>query len=342
MGGSGDVFYPGPPQGFWNVEGEEVNNLLRLIGRRLVALPIMALGVTLLVFGLMSFTDPSIPARNALGEGASQEAIEQYMEDQGLNDPLPERYVNYIGGLLHGDLGTYGAGRTPVVDRIATALPVTMQLTFIGLIIGAIVSFVLGVIAALYRDKWPDQLIRVFSIAGIATPSFWFAVLLILLFSSYMGVLPASGPLPHFTANPGGYMARMLMPAIALAFPLTGQMTRIVRTAMVEELDKDYVRTARGGGLPEFVVIARNVLRNALITPVTTLGLKIGYLMGGAVVIEVIFNLPGMGTAILQGVQGNEANLVQGVVIVVALAFIIINIVVDMLYLLINPRIRTV
>ena len=116
-----------------------------------------------------------------------------------------------------------------------------------------------------------------FSIAGIATPSFWFAVLLILLFSSYMGVLPASGPLPHFTANPGGYMARMLMPAIALAFPLTGQMTRIVRTAMVEELDKDYVRTARGGGLPEFVVIARNVLRNALITPVTTLGLKIGY-----------------------------------------------------------------
>ena len=304
-----------------------MNNLLRLIGRRLIALPIMALGVTLLVFGLMSFTDPSIPARNALGEGASPEAIEQYMEEQGLNDPLPERYVNYIGGLLQGDLGTYGAGRTPVVDRIATALPVTMQLTFI---------------AALYRDKWPDQLIRVFSIAGIATPSFWFAVLLILLFSSYMHVLPASGPLPSFFANPGGYLARMLMPAVALAFPLTGQMTRIVRTAMVEELDKDYVRTARGGGLPEFVVIARNVLRNALITPVTTLGLKIGYLMGGAVVIEVIFNLPGMGTAILAGITGGETMLVQGVVIVVALAFVIINIVVDMLYLLINPRIRTV
>ena len=132
-----------------------MNNPLRLIGRRLVALPIMALGVTLLVFGLMSFTDPSIPARNALGEGASQEAIEQYMDEQGLNDPLPERYVNYIGGLLQGDLGTYGAGRTPVIDRISTALPVTMQLTFIGLIIGAVVSFVLGVIAALYRDKCP-------------------------------------------------------------------------------------------------------------------------------------------------------------------------------------------
>ena len=123
---------------------------------------------------------------------------------------------------------------------------------------------------------------------------------------------------------------------------MAGQLTRVIRTSMVEELDKDYVRMARGAGVPEKVVVGINVLRNALITPVTTLGLKIGYLMGGAVVIEVIFNLPGMGTAILQGVQGNEANLVQGVVIVVALAFIIINIVVDMLYLLINPRIRTV
>ena len=319
-----------------------MNNLLRLIGRRLIALPIMALGVTLLVFFLMSFTDPSIPARNALGEGASQEAIEQYMDQHGLNNPWPVRYVDYIVNMVQGDLGTYGASQTPVAERIATALPVTMQLTFIGLILGAVVSFVLGVIAALYRDRWPDQLIRVISIAGIATPSFWLAVLLILVFSSYLHALPASGALPSFFTNPGGYLARMLMPAVALAFPLTGQMTRIVRTAMVEELDKDYVRTARGAGIPERIVIARNVLRNALITPVTTLGLKIGYLMGGAVVIEVIFNLPGMGTAILQGIQGGETTLVQGVVIVVALAFVIINIVVDMLYLLINPRIRTV
>ncbi len=319
-----------------------MNNLLRLIGRRLIALPIMALGVTLLVFFLMSFTDPSIPARNALGEGASQEAIAQYMDQHGLNNPWPVRYVDYIVNMVHGDLGTYGASQTPVAERIATALPVTMQLTFIGLILGAVVSFVLGVIAALYRDRWPDQLIRVISIAGIATPSFWLAVLLILVFSSYLHALPASGALPNFFTNPGGYLARMLMPAVALAFPLTGQMTRIVRTAMVEELDKDYVRTARGAGIPERIVIARNVLRNALITPVTTLGLKIGYLMGGAVVIEVIFNLPGMGTAILQGIQGGETTLVQGVVIVVALAFVIINIVVDMLYLLINPRIRTV
>ena len=297
-----------------------MNNLLRLIGRRLVALPIMALGVTVLVFFLMSFSKTD-PAYTALGDGASPEAVAEYHEKYGLDDPWPVRYVRYMGDLIHGDMGTYGAARNSVAKRISTALPVTMQLTFIGLAIGAVVSFLL---------------------AGLATPSFWLAVLLILLFSSYLKVLPASGALPHFTTNPAGYLGRMIMPAIALAFPLTGQMTRIVRTAMVEELDKDYVRMARGAGVPEKVVVGINVLRNALITPVTTLGLKIGYLMGGAVVIEVIFNLPGMGTAILQGVQGNEANLVQGVVIVVALAFIIINIVVDMLYLLINPRIRTV
>lgn len=322
-------------------ENGGVNNLLRLIGRRLIALPIMALGVTILVFFLMSFSKVD-PAYNALGESATPEAVAQYHEEHGLDDPLPVRYVRYMEGLLHGDLGTYGAASYSVGGRVAKALPVTMQLTFMGLLIGAIFSFALGVLAALYRDRWPDQVIRVISIVGIATPSFWLAVLMILVFSSYLHVLPASGPLPSPAQNFGGYMARMILPSVALAFPLTGQMTRIVRTAMVEELDKDYVRTAKGAGLPNAVIVGKNVLRNALITPVTTLGLKIGYLMGGAVVIETIFNLPGMGMAILEGIQGNETMLVQGVVIVVALSFIVINIVVDMLYLLINPRIRTV
>lgn len=318
-----------------------MNNLLRLVGRRLVALPIMALGVTFLIFFLMSFS-PIDPAYKALGESATPEQIAQYHEEFGLDDPWPVRYVRYMGDLLHGDMGTYSARRSSVAERVATALPVTMQLTFFGLLLGAIVSFLLGIIAALYRDRWPDQVIRIVSIAGLATPSFWLAVLLILIFSSYLHLLPASGALPNPMQNFGGYMARMIMPAVALAVPLTGQMTRIVRTAMVEELDKDYVQTAKGSGLPQKVIIARNVLRNALITPVTTLGMKIGYLMGGAVVIEVIFSLPGMGMAILDGVSGNEPMLVMGVVIVVALSFIIINIVVDMLYLLINPRIRGV
>ena len=318
-----------------------MNNLLRLVGRRLVALPLMAFGVTFMVFFLMSFS-PVDPAYKALGEAATPEAVQKYHEEYGLDEPWPVQYVHYMGNLFHGDLGTYSAQRRSVSERISTALPVTMQLTFFGLLLGTIVSFTLGVLAALYRDSWPDQLIRLLSIAGLATPSFWLAVLLILIFSSYLHLLPASGPLPDPSVDFGGYMARMIMPAVSLAVPLTGQMTRIVRTAMVEELDKDYVRTAKGSGLPKAVIIGRNVLRNALITPVTTLGMKIGYLMGGAVVIEVIFNLPGMGMAILDGVSGNEPMLVMGVVIVVALSFIVINIVVDMLYLLINPRIRSV
>ena len=148
-----------------------MNNFLRLIGRRLVALPIMALGVTVLVFFLMSFSKTD-PAYTALGDGASPEAVAEYHEKYGLDDPWPVRYVRYMGNLIHGDMGTYGAARNSVAKRISTALPVTMQLTFIGLAIGAVVSFLLGVIAALYRDKWPDQVIRVFSIAGLATPSF--------------------------------------------------------------------------------------------------------------------------------------------------------------------------
>lgn len=134
----------------------------------------------------------------------------------------------------------------------------------------------------------------------------------------------------------------MALPALALAIPVVGQLTRVVRTSVVEELDKDYVRTAIGAGIPRHVVVGRNVLRNALITPITVLGLRVGYLIGGAVVIEIIFALPGMGTLILNGVTNNEPNLVQGVTLTVALAFVLINIVVDMLYVLVNPRIRTV
>lgn len=318
-----------------------MNNLLRLIGRRLIALPVMIFGVTLLVFFLMALS-PIDEATAVLGENASEQQLEQYRESRGLNDSVLERYGAFMVGLFQGDLGTYGANNASVAERIAEALPVTLQLTFLGLIIAIVFAVILGVVSALYRDRWPDQVIRIFSIACIATPSFWLAVLFILLFSTTLQVLPASGPLPALTEDPAGWASRMALPAVALAVPVIGQMTRVIRTSMVEELDKDYVRTALGSGIPKPVVVGRNVLRNALITPVTVLGLRIGYLIGGAVVIEVIFNLPGMGMAILSGIQSNYVMLVQGVVLVVAVTFIVINIIVDMLYILIDPRIRTV
>lgn len=301
----------------------------------------MIIGVTILVFFLMSLS-PIDQAYSVLGEGASEAQVQQYRAEHGLNDPVVVQYGSFMAGLVHGDLGTYGANNASVAERISQALPITMQLTFAGLVIAVVIAVVLGVISALYRDKWPDHAIRVFSVACIATPSFWLAVLLILLFSVNLGMFPASGPLPAFADNPAGWITRMSLPSFALGVPLAGQLTRVIRTSMVEELDKDYVRTALGAGIPKNVVIARNVLRNALITPVTVLGMRIGYLIGGAVVIEVIFNLPGMGMAIVSGIQSNYVMLVQGVVLVVAITFIIINIIVDMLYILIDPRIRTV
>lgn len=316
-------------------------NVVRLIGRRLLQLPLMILGITFLVFFVMSFSRVD-PAITALGEGASPAAREAYREQMGLNEPLLVRYVSFLGGLVRGDLGTYSARQQPVIDEVARAFPITLQLTFLGLLVAVVGALILGVVAAIYRDLWPDQVIRLFSIAALSTPSFWLAVLLIQAVTLGLGWLPASGRLPAFTDDPVGWLQRMALPALALGAPVIGQLSRVVRTAMVEELDRDYVRTAIGAGVPRRVVVARNVLRNALITPVTVLGLRVGYLMGGAVVIEIIFALPGMGTLILGGVTNNEPNLVQGVTLTVALAFVVINIVVDLLYVLINPRIRSV
>ena len=321
-----------------------MSNLLRLIGRRLLALPIMVLGVTLLVFVVMSFSTAD-PAVLALGESATPEALAQYRQAHHLNAPLLTRFWDYLIGLAHGDLGTSFTG-VKISDMVSSAFPITLQLTFIGILVAVVAATVLGVVAALYRDRMPDQLIRVISILCLATPSFWLALLLIQWFGDIPG---ATGTFPSlvtkwvpFGDDPAAYVRQIFLPALAIAVPNTGTLTRVVRTAMVEELDRDYVRTAIGAGIPKRVVVARNVLRNALITPLTVLGLRLGYAMGGAVVIEMIFNIQGMGQLIFQGVTRNDVNIVQGVSITVALAFIIINIVVDMLYVLVNPRIRSV
>ena len=209
-----------------------------------------------------------------------------------------------------------------------------------------VLALVLGVTAALFRDRWPDQLIRVLSIASLATPSFWLAILLIQWLSTVpggAGLFPAvvSQWVP-LSENPGIWLNNISLPAFALAVPVAGSLTRVVRTSMVEELDRDYVRTAIGAGIPKSVVVARNVLRNARITPITVLGLRVGYLMGGAVIIEIIFNIQAMGQLILDGVTRNDVYLVQGVTLTVAIAFIVVNILVDLLYVLVNPRIRSI
>ena len=314
--------------------------VVRMLLRRVLALVPLLLGVILFVFVVMQFspTDPAIAAFD--GGNATAEQLEQFRRENGLLDPVPVQYVRFVWQLLHGNFGTSVITKQPIGETIATALPLTVQLTAMGLVIAIVVSVVLGVTSALFRDRWPDQLIRLVSLGGVAAPAFWVALLLVQWLAVGQGLFPTSGyvnPNDSFT----GWLASMTLPAVALSLPVAAALTRIIRTSMVEELDKDYVRTARGGGLPPTVVVGRNVLRNALVNPLTVLGLRVGYLLGGAVVIETMFALPGMGQNMIQAVLDGDTAKVQGFVITIAIGFVLVNLVVDVLYLIANPRLRS-
>ncbi|WP_300682867.1 ABC transporter permease [Nocardioides sp.] len=309
-----------------------------MVARRLLTLIPLALGITLFVFIVLQFS-PYDPALSALGDQASAAQIHAFKDAHGLNDPLPLRYVHFVNDLLHGNLGSTFPPAVPVIDKIGTALPLTLQLTAFGIIGALVIGLVLGIVAALYRDRWPDQIIRFISMAGIAMPSFWLALLLIQYLAVEHQIFPNGGyvnPSDSFS----GWIESLTLPAIALAIPVGCSLARIVRTSMVEELDRDYVRTATGAGLPPMVVVGRNVLRNALVNPLTVLGVRIGYLIGGTVIIEAIFSLPGMGSLIMTAVRNNDTALAQGAVLTIALGFVVVNLIVDILYYFANPRLR--
>ncbi|MFE0464663.1 ABC transporter permease [Kitasatospora sp. NPDC058965] len=312
---------------------------LRLALRRVAMLPVMVLGVAALVFAVMQFS-PADPAYNALGDSATPQARAAFAAANGLDDPLPVRYLHFLQHLVHGDLGVTVPPSQPVADRIATAFPLTLQLTLLGLVIAVLIALVLGVTGALYRDRWPDQLTRVLSISGVAIPSFLVGILLIQELALDHPLFPSGGYV-NPADDPAGWLQSLALPALSLAVPVGASLARLVRTAMVAELDRDYVRTATGNGLPRSVVV-RGVLRNAMVTPLTVLGLRVGYLLSGAVVIENIFNLPGMGQLIVQGVTGGDVALVQGAVLTIAVVFLVVNVLSDLLVLLVNPRVRTV
>ncbi|MCO1580645.1 ABC transporter permease [Crossiella sp. SN42] len=314
--------------------------MLRMLLGRLLALVPLLLGVTLFVFVVMRFSpvDPALAAFD--GANATPEQLERFRRENGLLDPLPVQYLRFVWLLLHGDFGTSLITKQPVAETITTALPLTVQLTLLGLVISLLLAVPLGVLSALFRDRWPDQLIRLVTLAGVAAPAFWIALLLVQWLAVGQGLFPTSGYISPADSL-GGWLNSMALPAVSLALPVAAQLTRIIRTSMVEELDKDYVRTARGGGLPPVVVVGRNVLRNAMVTPLTVLGLRLGYLLGGAVVIETMFALPGMGQNMIQAVTDGDTAKVQGFVITIALGFVLVNLIVDILYLIANPRLRS-
>ncbi|MFF5300234.1 ABC transporter permease [Streptomyces sp. NPDC013161] len=313
--------------------------VVRILARRIVLLVPLMLGIVLFVFVVMRFSDVDPASAFFQGANPTPRQLHDFRERNGLLDPLPLRYVHFVGALLHGDMGTSALTRAPVLQQVTTALPLTLQLTFLGLVIAVVLSLLGGVTAAIYRDRLPDQIIRVVSLTGVAAPGFWLALLMIQYLAVDQGWFPTGGyinPADSLT----GWLRTMALPALALSLPVAAQLTRIVRTSVVEELDKDYVRTAIGSGLPPRVVVGRNVLRNALMNPLTVLGLRVGYLLGGAVVIETIFSLPGMGKLMIDAVQNGDPAVVQGVVLTTATGFVVVNLVIDILYLLVNPRLR--
>ncbi|MBG7698370.1 ABC transporter permease [Streptomyces sp. MC1] len=313
--------------------------VVRILLRRVALLVPLLLGIVLFVFLVMRFSDVDPASAFFQGANPTPGQLHDFRERNGLLDPLPLRYVHFVGDLLHGDLGTSALTRAPVADQVTTALPLTLQLTFLGLALAVVLALAGGVTAAVYRDRLPDQVIRVVSLVGVAAPGFWLALLMIQYLAVDRGWFPTGG-----YVNPAdsvtGWLRTMALPAFALSLPVAAQLTRIVRTSVVEELDKDYVRTAIGNGLPPRVVVGRNVLRNALVNPLTVLGLRVGYLLGGAVVIETIFSLPGMGKLMIEAVQNGDPAVVQGVVLTTATGFVVVNLVIDIMYLLVNPRLR--
>jgi len=299
--------------------------------------------VTLLLISLIVFTGvrmiPGDPARVLAGTDADAAGLEEIREKYGLNAPLPLQYVRWLGLAVRGDLGESIRTRSPVAWTVAIKLPITIELTLLSLLVALTVAIPAGVIAAVRRNTVWDVLASGVSLCGVSVPNFWLGIMLILLVSVRFGWLPASGFVP-LGEDPLGNLKRMLMPALVLGTGLAAVLMRQTRNAMIEVLSADYVRTARAKGLAQKAVVVRHALRNGLIPVVTILGLQMGALMGGAVVTEQIFVLPGFGRLIVEAVFTRDYPVVQGVVLITASSYVLINLLVDVSYTVLNPRIR--
>ena len=306
--------------------------------RRLVTLVPTLVFVSMLIFGLQKLL-PGDPAQILAGEDQNPELIAQLREKMHLDKPLPVQYGYWIGGVLRGDLGESVRTQQPVRELIAQKLPVTVQLAFMSMLIALLISLPAGVISAVKRGSLWDHGATVFCLSGLSMPNFWLGILLILLFSVELGWLPASGyvsPFEDIKAN----LAAMIMPAFVLGTGISAVLMRHTRSSMLQVLAADYVRTARAKGLRERTVVLKHALRNAL-TPVITLGaLELGTLLSGAVLTEQVFTIPGFGKLIIDAVFNRDYAVVQGVVLVTATAYILLNLLADMAYFVFNPRLR--
>jgi peptide/nickel transport system permease protein len=295
-------------------------------------------GVSVIVFSLVHLV-PGDPVRLALGTRFSQETYDALRERSGLDQPLLGQFVGWFGRALSGDLGvSFRSGET-VTSLIAERLPATITLAFASILVALVIAVPLGTISALRPRSLIDRVATVLSQIGISVPEFWMAIVLILVFAGTLGWLPSGGYVP-LTEDPGGWLQRLVMPAVVTGVVSGSVITRFVRSSVLEALGADHVRTAQAKGLPGRQVFTWHVLRNALLPLVTVTGVQLAYLLSGVVVVEIVFAWPGLGQLALQAVQARDYPVLQGAILLFALVFLLINLVVDLLYTAIDPRIR--
>lgn len=328
-----------------------------LIRQRCWGLILVVAGVCVITF-IISHLIPGDPARLLAGDRASDEIVRHIRQQLGLDLPLWQQFARYVDALLHGDLGTSIRTGRPVLEDLKTFLPATLELAFCALLIALLVGIPLGVLSAVYRNRWTDHLVRLMALTGISTPAFWLGLGVIVLFYGKLDWLPGSGRLDDWFDPPtrvsGFYLLdsllegnievffnalqHLILPAATLAFVHLGIVARQIRSAMLEQLNEDYIRTALASGLPKFTIVVRYALPNALIPSITVLGLALGDLLYGAVLTETVFAWPGMGAYVVSSIQALDFPAVMGFAIVVSFAYVLVNLVVDLLYLWIDPR----
>ena len=305
--------------------------MLTYVGRRILAVVPVLFGVTLAVFSML-FLVPGDPVKIMLAEFVTTpEQIARMRAQLHLDEPVLVQYGRFVGNALRGDLGVSIRSRRPVAAEIGENIGSTGQLALASMVVAIGLGVPLGLLAALGRNSWLDVAAMVVALLGVAMPSFWLGFLLIFVFSLHLGWLPATG---------GGDLLHLVMPAVALGMIAAAIIARLTRSSMLEVLGQDFVRTARAKGLGGWSVIVRHALRNALIPVVTVFGLQFGNLLAGAVIVETVFSRPGLGRLIVGGILAKDFPLVQGTVLFVAAAYVLINVMVDVAYAYVDPRIR--
>ncbi len=307
--------------------------MIGLLRRLLLTLPVLWLVVT--VAFLLIHLVPGDPIVQMLGEGATSTDVAQLRHSYGFDEPLPTQYLHYLAGVSHGDLGQSLRLHAPVTRLIAERYPYTLTLALTALLLGLAIAIPAGVWSATHRDHWQDRAVGLVSLLGLSFPNFALGPILILVFSIWLGWTPVSG-----SGSGWAFVSHLVLPTLTLGSGLAAVLTRMVRTAMLEELSADYIRTARAKGLTDRRVVYVHALGNALIPVLTVIGLQFGSLLAGAIVTETIFSLPGIGRLTLSAISNRDYALVQGAILVIGLTYVGVNLLTDLAYTVANPRLR--